>query len=378
MSTLTTYLTEIADALREKKETEGVIPAQNFADEIRSISEIGTMEFEDNEGNLHKVLSITDTGKPVLISDVDLGSSYYHFLPCKASDGNIIAGCITGSSDLELRKYSSDLSQNLDNLTLSESFSSLYGQVIILNNNDIVISDGMNYTKYIDYNSFEVVWSIEEGGAIQEYGDEFLLNSGENGIKIINSSGTESGKWISSDIDSRAFFVYNDEYCIASGTYPFDDMLYKYTKSGATVWEVEIKANDSTYSNVSSINRIEVMENENIVILTPDDSDQNGTIQVLTTTGTLKQRIKTVGSYFNFHIDGTLLFVTDNTGYSSEGVTKYETAGGAVNEVWFYPIEFTGSIDQYPFSVDSVVNVFDGREVHRLSKENGYEVGTII
>lgn len=51
MSTLTTYLTEIADALREKKETEGVIPAQDFADEIRGLK---TVEIaEGTEGTIY-------------------------------------------------------------------------------------------------------------------------------------------------------------------------------------------------------------------------------------------------------------------------------------------------------------------------------------
>lgn len=56
---LATYLTEIADALREKKGTEGVIPAQSFADEIRGLS--GKMEVVDEEGNAYKVTNIEKT-----------------------------------------------------------------------------------------------------------------------------------------------------------------------------------------------------------------------------------------------------------------------------------------------------------------------------
>lgn len=48
---LATYLTEIADALREKKGTEGVIPAQSFADEILDLK---TVEIaEGSEGTIY-------------------------------------------------------------------------------------------------------------------------------------------------------------------------------------------------------------------------------------------------------------------------------------------------------------------------------------
>lgn len=376
MSTLTTYLTEIADALREKKETEGVIAAQDYAEEIKSISEIGTMKFIDNDGNVHRVLSVASTEKPVPISTANLESSFYHFIAHQASDGNIVAGCITSYPRLEIYKYSSDFSQILGSIKFSaETFSRLYGSIILLNNNDIVMSDGLSYTKYINYESFEVVWSLEEGGALEEYGDSFLFCSGTTGIKIFNSSGNETGTWSNITQNIKYFCRYNNYFYFPklSGLI----YLYKYNKDGTKLWEVLLKATYSSASNVSGVDKIGVMEDGRIVVRTKHDSNYDATVQIINPSdGSLIQRITTGADYVDFFIDGTNLLVSNNSGSAStEGVTKYNASG---TEIWFYPITFRGSIQQYPLSAGEVIDIFDDAYVYQISQEIGYETGTVI
>lgn len=103
MSTLTNYLTKIADALREKKGTEGVIPAQDYAEEIRKLK---TVEIAEGSGGTVYLSNGTSYGidktdaiyqnddNPITkISEFSIGETQLSARDyCELSDGTILIG----------------------------------------------------------------------------------------------------------------------------------------------------------------------------------------------------------------------------------------------------------------------------------------------
>lgn len=370
---LTTYLTGIADALREKKGASDTIPAQDFADEIRSISEVGTMEFKDNSGKAYDVLSIANldvSEEPSyeLVREEQRSRMIQGLIVSK--DGNIIY--IDGyllNDYYYIRKTTPDFSTEISSLAVyadslsTTSFS--HNTIIELDNDDLITTDrkGINY---ITGSDFKAKWTKN---ITNESGDYYNIQKDGNNVWVFDPSTSfieklnGSGDTVSTlrNTESRGyqcFYVDEDEnYYLGNKRY-----IYKYTKTGTS-----IKSYYTGSTNYAYIDMLDIIltESGDIVVRRGGWSDsEKMLIVVFAQDGTTKLSQRSKDQYGAVAVQGNIVFIGDGNGR----VFKQKITNTGYETVWTCTLSGTSWVDTIaPTTSYIYAGAYD--EIYKLSQD---------